>query len=299
MYRCFRLKKVLKLAVCDLVIIIFAAIITFAGQNGWKAYSKKDEDIFLPVIMYHSIVDDISRVNDYVVTPEMVEGDLKYLKERGYEAVFAEDVINYVNGYGELPEKPVMITADDGFYNNYVYMLPLLKKYDMKATISIVGYFSEVTAENDPHIPEYSYLTWEDISELVSSGYVEIANHTYNMHFNKERRGCMKQSYESYDEYADELIEDIGLCQTILSLNCAIAPVVFTYPYGCISQESIPVLKSLGFSAAFSCYERPNYITHDPDCLFTLDRYNRSGNISTDEFMKKLLIQDKETGERD
>ena len=90
-------------------------------------------------------------------------------------------------------------------------MVPLLKKYDMKATISIVGYYSEVTAQADPHIPEYSYLTWEDISELVQSGYIEIANHTYNLHSDKGRKGCSKLSYETEDEYADTIIEDIGL----------------------------------------------------------------------------------------
>jgi hypothetical protein len=47
----------------------------------------------------------------------------------------------------------------------------------------------------------------------------------------------------------------------------------------------------MGFSAAFSCYERPNYITRDPDCLFTLDRYNRSGHLSTEQFMEKALKQ--------
>lgn len=196
--------------------------------------------------MYHSILNDSSRVNDYVVTPEMVENDLKYLKEHGYNAVFTEDIINYTKG-GDLPPKPVIITADDGFYNNYTYLVPLLKKYDMKATISIVGYYSEVTAQADPHIPEYSYLTWEDISELVQSGYIEIANHTYNLHSDKGRKGCSKLSYETEDEYADTIIEDIGLCQTLLSMNCSITPAVFTYPYGSISKESIPVLRSRVF----------------------------------------------------
>lgn len=262
-------------------------VITFAGQSSWNAYNE-DEKIFLPVIMYHSILNDSSRVNDYVVTPEMVENDLKYLKEHGYNAVFTEDIINYTKG-GDLPPKPVIITADDGFYNNYTYLVPLLKKYDMKATISIVGYYSEVTAQADPHIPEYSYLTWEDISELVQSGYIEIANHTYNLHSDKGRKGCSKLSYETEDEYADTIIEDIGLCQTLLSMNCSITPAVFTYPYGSISKESIPVLRSMGFSAAYSCYERPNYITRDPQCLFTLDRYNRSGRFTTEEYMTKLL----------
>ena len=100
---------------------------------------------------------------------------------------------------------------------------------------------------------------------------------------------ALNLSYETEDEYADTIIEDIGLCQTLLSMNCSITPAVFTYPYGSISKESIPVLRSMGFSAAYSCYERPNYITRDPQCLFTLDRYNRSGRFTTEEYMAKLL----------
>lgn len=288
MYKCFELKRLPRLIICDIVIILIALIITFTGKNKWKAYNI-EEKIFLPVIMYHSIVNNEAAVNDYTVTPEIVENDLKYLSENGYTAVSTEDVIRYVNGGDNLPPDPVIITADDGFYNNSTYLLPLLEKYNMKAVISIVGYYSEVTAAADPHVPEYSYLTWNDITRLKNNGRIEIANHTYNMHFDKGRKGCSRLYNESYDEYADALFEDIGLCQTLLSLNCGITPVVFTYPFGCISEESIPILKSMGFAAAFSCYERPNYITRDPDCLFTLDRYNRSGYLSTEEFMKKVM----------
>lgn len=286
MYSCMKFKRLVRILICDIVIIAFAIILTLASRDKWEAYS--DREIFLPVIMYHSITDDYSQVNDYTVTVTQVESDLEYLKSNGYNTVTTEDVISYVNG-GTLPDKPVIITADDGFYNNAYYLLPLLEKYDMKAVISVVGYYTEVLAENDPHVPEYSYLTWDDITQLNLSGRIEIANHTYNMHFDKGRKGCARLYGESYDDYADALFADIGLCQTLLSINCNIAPAAFTYPYGAVSKESIPVLRSMGFAAAYSCYERPNYITRDPDCLFTLDRYNRSGNTTTEEFMGRLL----------
>lgn len=278
----------MNLIICDIIIVLIALAITMAGYDKWNAYTEQEEKIFLPVIMYHSITNDNSKINDYIVSVETVENDLKYLAENGYKTVFTEDVIEYVNG-GTLPEKPVIITADDGFYNNLTYLLPLLEKYDMKAVISIVGYYTEVIAEKDPHVPEYSYLTWNDINTLLDSERIEIANHTYDMHSSDYRKGCSKFSWENDDDYANALFEDIGLCQTMLSLNCRIIPAVFTYPYGKISSESIPILKTMGFSAAFSCYERPNYITRNPECLFTLDRYNRSGYLSTEEYMEKLL----------
>lgn len=288
MYGCMKFRKLFRILVCDAVIIAIALILTFTSRDKWEAYSEKE--IFLPVIMYHSITDDYSKVNDYTVTVKQIENDLEYLDRHGYNTVVTEDLISYING-GALPENPVIITSDDGFYNNACYLLPLLEKYDMKAVISVVGYYSEVLAENDPHIPEYSYLTWEDITALSNSGHIEIANHTYNMHFDNGRKGCSRLFGESYDDYADALFADIGLCQTLLSINCGISPAAFTYPYGAVSKESIPILKSMGFSAAYSCYEKPNYITRDPECLFTLDRYNRSGLTSTEEFMSRLLMQ--------
>lgn len=285
MYKCFKMRKFIILSVCDMIMIVTALIVTLMGT----AYNEKEEKVFLPIIMYHSIVGDDDQGGDYQVRVSVVEQDLAYLKKNGYTAVFVEDVVNYVKNNKSLPEKPVIITADDGFYNNYYYLLPLLEKYDMKATISVVGYYSEVIAAKDPHIPQYSYLTWEDISKLLESGRVEIGNHTYNMHSLSERCGCEKLSFESEGEYVKKLNEDIGLMQTLIKMNTGVSPTVFAYPFGIISKESIPVLKELGFTAALNCIEKPNYISHDESCLFTLNRYNRPDGISTEEFMSRFL----------
>ena len=290
MYRCCNMKKLVKIIVCDVAVIIAAIVITIAGKGKWRAFNEQsDEAVFVPIIMYHSVKEHTVYDGDYAVSPETVENDLKYLKDSGYTSIFVSDIADYVYYNKPLPEKPVVITADDGFYNNYSDLLPILEKYDMKATVSVVGYFSEYIAEKDPHIPEYSYLTWNDIKEMYSSGRIEFANHTYNMHSCKDRKGCARLSGESEEDYADVLCDDIGLMQTLMKLNTGIVPCVFTYPYGQISDESIPLIKEMGFSAALNCCEKPNYITHDPDCLFTLNRYNRPDNISTEEFMEKLL----------
>lgn len=120
------------------------------------------------------------------------------------------------------PEKPVVITADDGFYNNSYYLIPLLEKYDMNATVSVVGYYSEYISVNDPHVPEYSYLTWEDIKDMNKAGEIEFGNHTYNMHSNDNRKGCAKLSYETEEEYAEMFNNDIGLMQSLMKINTGI-----------------------------------------------------------------------------
>lgn len=286
MYCCFNLKKCIAIVVASVMVLMTCCIgISVFG----KEESTEDRGVFLPIIMYHSIVDNQSACNDYTVTPSMVESDLKYLKEHGYQTVTVQDLLNYIEFDTPLPEKCFMLTVDDGFYNNYTYLVPLLQKYEYSGIISFVGEFTDITAVNDPHVPEYSYCTWEDIQSILDTGVIELGNHTYNMHSNDVRKGCSKFSYETEDDYKNILLSDVGKLQDEFIQNVGVAPIVFAYPYGYISKESVSVLKSLGFKATLTCYERPNYITKDADCLFGLDRYNRSLKYSTEEYMQKLL----------
>ena len=291
MYHCFSGKRFLKLIVIDITIIaMVVGFIKFSGID-WSAldYESEKDGVFLPVIMYHSIVDDSSKINQYTVTPEIIENDMKYLKNQGFETVLTEELVQYIENDVPLPEKPVMITLDDGFYNNFCYLVPLLEKYDMKAVVSVVGEFVDSASQRDAHMPEYSYLTWDDISEMCQHSCIEIGNHTYAMHSTDLRKGSSKLSYETPEQYSEIFFQDINKLQNLLETNSGVIPVSFAYPFGYISRESIPILKKSGIRATFTCYEKPNYIVKDSDCLFGINRYNRSGNISTEEFMNKAL----------
>lgn len=288
MYECCCAKRFFKLVLLDIIIFSVCLIFFLIGKTiVFSASPNNDEEVFLPVIMYHSICEN--NPHDYSVTPEQVESDLAYLKNNGYTAVTAQQLADYVYNDGFLPAKPVLITLDDGFYNNLYYLLPLLEKYDMNAVISIVGNFIDNNAEENPHVPEYSYLTWDDVNELLRSNRIEIGNHTYNMHSNNSRKGCSIYSGENPESYADIFNDDISLLQSEIHEHTGTIPFIFAYPYGYICSESIPVLRENGFLITLTCRERPNYINHDPDCLYGLGRYNRSGNISTEEFMEKIL----------
>ena len=122
-------KMNLKLIIISMLIILM--IISIFMYNVSKAQTGKTVE--LPIIMYHSVLK--SRSGDYIVHPSELENDLKYIKENGYETVVMADLINFVYEGVELPEKPIMITFDDGYYNNLGYAVPLLQKYGMKAVI--------------------------------------------------------------------------------------------------------------------------------------------------------------------
>ncbi len=290
MYECRSAKHFFGLILLDIFIFSICSVFFFIGKNliSSSADVNKEKSVFLPVIMYHSVFSGTPE--EYIVTPVQFENDLSWLAENGYTSVTVQQLMDYVQNKGNLPEKSVMITFDDGCYNNLSDVLPLLEKYDMHAVVSVVGQYTDVTAVNDPHIPAYSYLTWDDINRLIASGRVEIGNHTYNMHsFKGDRKGCSKNPSESEEEYHTVLTEDLSRLQSEIYEHTNTLSVVFAYPFGYISKESLPVIRELGFTVTLTCSERPNYITRNPECLYGINRYNRSGFYSTEEFMNKIF----------
>lgn len=292
MYSCCSLKKFLRLLFLDAVVFVVCFMCFIVGKTIVFSADTKDEDIFLPVVMYHSINE--GEPHDYSVTPKQVEGDLMFFRENGYTSVTASQLIEYVYGNGELPNKPVLITLDDGFYNNLYYLTPLLEKYNMNAIVSIVGSYTDNNADKDPHVPEYSYLTWSDVNELIASGRIEIGNHTYDMHsYQNYRKGCCISEGEDLEHYYDVFNKDISYLQSEIYENIGILPTVFAYPYGAVCKESIPILKENGFMITLTCREKPNYLSRKSECLYGLGRYNRSGKYSTEEYMSNLLEGEK------
>lgn len=284
MYRCigaFRVRTVVTAALITAVFLGISCLISvYAAKN-------EPQPVALPVIMYHSVCE--KSPTDYVVTPQQLNSDLEWLRNNGFESVSAQQLINYTRGSDPLPKKPVLITFDDGFYNNLSIALPLLEKYNMKAVISIVGRYTDDYAAADPHSDKYSYLTWDDISVLAASPLIEIGSHTYDMHSRTDgRNGCAKLNTETNEEYAALLRSDIGLLRTELHLNCGIVPYVFAYPFGDLCKESLPVLRDSGILMTLTCREGMNYITRESDCLYGIFRYNRSGLYSTDEYMAMI-----------
>lgn len=85
------------------------------------------QEVRLPVLMYHGVHSDPKKAGDYVITPQALEEDLLYLQRQGCTTVVMSDLIAYVQQGAPLPEKPVMITFDDGYYNNYLNAYPLLQ----------------------------------------------------------------------------------------------------------------------------------------------------------------------------
>lgn len=283
-------RKAVVRSVLSLCLLAVCAVIlaqTFFTDTVRPADAAVTDAVSLPVIMYHHVLEN-GKFGDYVISTQELESDLNYIREKGYETVLMQDLIDYVNGGKPLPKKPILITFDDGYESNYRYAFPLLKKYQMKAVISVIGYWSELySTETHKHI-NYSHLTWEELKELQDSGIVEIQNHTYNLHSLENRKGTQKQKGETFEHYSDLLKQDLGKNQELLYKATGVWPNTFTYPFGYVSKESFAIIKEMGFRASLSCQEGMNHITHDPECLYMLKRYNRRHGAGTQAFFEKL-----------
>ena len=273
---------------------VFAAATIFltvlSGIQQILPVQQNQEGIAMPVIMYHHILESSKLLGAYVITPQELEKDFQWIQQEGYTPVVVQDLLDYVYGDVPLPEKPIMITFDDGYESNYVYAYPLLQKYGYKAVISIYGRCTdEFSQTEDKHI-NYSHITWDEIREMADSGLVEFQNHTYNMHYNAtgKRKGIQKMYNEDIAAYQALLREDLGKLQQEFQEHLGYTPTAFTYPFGFLEPNAEPVLEELGFLASFCCEERIHYITKDPQCLYKIRRFNRPHDLNTADFFEKM-----------
>lgn len=262
--------------------IVSLAVTVFAVQ-------QSKTEIKLPIIMYHHISKNYKALGDYVISQKQFESDIKYLKSQGYTTINTSDLLDFVNDKKAPPPKPCMITFDDGFLSTAEYALPLLKKYDMKAVVSIIGKEAQFYTETDDANPEYAYINWQTAANLQKDGTLELQCHTYNMHELWPRNGCSRKYGESEQNYSEALKSDIEEFQSKFSQSVGKRADAFAIPFGAYSKTTVEILQKLGFNVIFTCTEKVNTLTGDPSELLLLGRYNRPSGITSAMFFEKIL----------
>lgn len=242
----------------------------------------KPLNIILPVIMYHSVSDEYE--NEWTISESQFRQDLDYLKQKGFEAVLSQDLVDYVEGKKQLLEKPILLTFDDGYQNNYTKVFPMLKEFHQCAVVLPIGIACD--CENQV------FLNWDQVREMKQDGCIEIGNHTWDMNRkDKEspRQGCKKLPEESVEVYQETLKSDIKTLQDKLLKITGSKAICFAYPYGARSKEAEHVLHILGFKLSLLTKEGFNKIKQgDPTSLLNLKRYNRGPNRSLEDILGKL-----------
>ena len=218
-------------------------------QRYYTHIAKNDEiptGYRVPVLMYHAVSDDIWGIPELFVSPSELEKQLQAMLEAGYTAITFEDL----DRIDEI-EKPVMLTFDDGYDDNYTELFPLLQKYKVKATVFIIV--------ND--IGKNHKLTEEQIREMSDSGLVSIQSHTMSHNYLDEMYETQLRS-EHYDSM-------IGLARITGK-----QPFVMCYPTGrssAYSREITAEYYEYGLYMSGPCYvtgEAPYRI-----CRYYISRY--------------------------
>jgi len=236
-----------------------------------KTMAEANETI--PILMYHHIVEEGKETNKITINSQRFKDDMKFLKKEGYTAISFRELIDWKEGKGDLPQKPVIITFDDGYEDNYKYAYPILKENDMKATIFVIG--SRIGITNFNNDPRYSYFSWEQAREMYESGFIEIQPHSYDLHHFKENaehgHGVLPMNKESKEDYYSRFSQDTQRVMKLIKDNVGCEIYVYAYPYGKYVSESETVLKELGFKVTLTTKSKYANISKD---LYELKRIN-------------------------
>ncbi len=284
------MKKRILLVILSLLIAAVSTLLQGFTVTG--AFDAKEDgrlqdlqETPLTILMYHAICP--GRHERYVIPPETLEEDFKYIAGEGFTTVTVADLVNLQERNIPLPKKAVMLTFDDGSRTNFQYAFPLLKKYRLKAVMAVVGAYVDGSYLADGgYDPECkSYLTYEQIKEMHESGLVEIQNHTDRMHTIGKRNGVKQRAGESLEEYEAALSTDLLRLEAKLNEKCGIRCNAVAYPFGAYSTNTRSILQKLGYKAALTCNEGVNRITRRSD-LFALKRYNRAWGRDARKLLK-------------
>lgn len=251
--------------------------------------SDSRDSVDIPILMYHSISKDASGESEYTISQSRFEGDLKWLRDNGYTTIFPSQLAAYVNEGALLPSKPVIISFDDGFANNYLYAYPLLQKYNMKAVIALIGIESDLSSGDIYRNPEYSNLTWGEVALLSQSGLIEFASHTYDLHsISGGRKGADKEPGESAADYRQVLTSDLVKNQELIESAAGRPPLTFAWPFGAYppDRSGDPILKDVGFDITFTSYQHTSTVNRgQPESLYGLGRYLRTPSFDINKII--------------
>ncbi len=224
----------------------------------------------IPVLLYH-YVEYVEDKGDTIrqslnITPYTFDKQIQTLAHAGYTFLTAKDLGELIDGRGILPEKPVVITFDDGYRDFYTDVFPILKKYHAKATVYMIAGF--VGYKNN--------LTEEQLRELASSGLVDVGAHTmHHVGLRYMDRKTVKKEVEESKEFLE------GMLGT---------PVVsFAYPDGSYDDAAIQVVKQAGFTTAVSTSPGIENGAGNRYALFRLRTGGRVGETLLQYFTQKTF----------
>ncbi len=233
-------EKLQRLSSRELIYGLVAAVVCLVAAMAVQLQPEEPEVAAMPaakvtvqedprtvmVLNYHKVVDEHMSLS---VPLADFEQHMKWLKEYGYTSITPEELYEFIVNGSELPEKPVLITFDDGYKDNYTNAYPIMKKYGFKGTIFVVTGFLGVYD---------NYMTWEQAKELADNGF-SIESHTY--------------SHKSMTEASDEEIsKELTKSRDTIKNKLGIDADFMAYPTGTYNLHIAELVQKAGYKGAFT-----------------------------------------------
>lgn len=224
----------------------------------------------IPILMYHRIANVPGERNS--LSPEKFEEQLDYLKKHGYTTITMNELYQHYMQKIPLPSRPVILTFDDGYEDNYSNALPLLRERDMKATVfPIVNWIGKENKWEEFKHQTTRTMDWAELHKWQAAG-MEIGCHTLD-------HPCLTKCD------TNRLEQELMNSKAFLEKNLG-APIDFLcYPYGFFDDKTIAVAKQSGYKGALAIFENTPLWQQE---LFALPRIPVSNRQPLWEFALKV-----------
>ena len=234
---------------------------TIQNMESFDESTLVNDNRGVPVLYYHSVRE--SADNEVTITPEMLKTQLKYIKDEGYITLTLSELKEYLLNNSPIPSKSIVITFDDGYMDNYYSAFPILKDFNMVATIFCIT----------SNLDGTYYLSKDAITEMSNYG-LDIQSHTVNHpHLNKM----------TYDEQLTELKESKKTLESMTGKKVD----SIAYPFGDFNDDSINAAKAAGYTLGFTTKRG---LSDRDDNPLELDRIYISSKYDMNTF-KELLAK--------
>lgn len=224
----------------------------------------------VPVLMYHEIADAAATSSPLAVAPDVFADQLAYLRDAGFHTLTAGELAAFLaDGVGELPERPVVLTFDDGYGDFYSHGLPVIKQNGFAGTIFMTT--GGIEKEGMPA----RMLTWRELAEVEQAG-VEIGAHT-----------C---KHPQLDLLPEKLLhEELYVSKSLLEDHLGLPVPGLAYPFGYSNAKVRQMARELGYTYGYAV---DNAFTTSAAGRFTLPRLTVQRATTMDEFRKMVNGQD-------
>lgn len=236
-------------------ILILLLAMTIIGISA--AYTVHTQNqVSIPILLYHDIQE--SGEGESVIARKIFLSHLDAIQEAGYETITFQQVIDFVSHGSSLPEKPILITFDDGYLSNYEIAWPALRERGMVGTIFVIGCSVGKDTYKGTGIPIIPHFSYAQSREMIDSGVMSIQSHTYDLHQYRPlesdggREGVLPKDGETTEAYRNILSSDFQLARNTLEEHTGEPVQVLAYPYGLYTPDSETISAELGFSVTLT-----------------------------------------------